>query len=230
MRTAVLQGAGVDKSEYAGLAAQLADRGHWVIVPNCTPMRRNYICPTASSASLTLGSLDADTQRDIRSALARGLLLFGHSAGGVAAFHALLDHLAGASRLPCPVVALASYGSGSPLETNATALPPVLFLSGEDDTVVPSRVTETAYGRLTGGIRTYIQLADLDHYSVTDSGLPDSAPPEAQPPSGSPDVSITLIATLVHAFSLAVMTDNRRWTDEISKETRTRFRHTLTGT
>ncbi len=175
-------------------------------------------------------SLDIDTKRDVRSALEKGLLLFGHSAGGVAAFHSLLDHLSGSVRLPCPIVGLASYGSGSPLEIDSAALPPVLLLSGEEDTVVPSRLTEAAYERLGGSNRTYILLADLAHYSITDSGHPESAPPEERPPSGSTRESVALLAKFVHEFSRAVMTGNRQWTVKVSEGLQGQIRNIMTGT
>ena len=214
----VLQGAGVEKSEYKGFASELAGHGHWVLVPNCIPVGRDYICPTAASVSQTFDTIGLTSRPDLSAALTHGILLCGHSAGGVAAFYAALEHLEGSSRLPHVIIGIASYGSGCPLDLSAARLPPVLLLSGDADSVVPRRVTENAYQSLSGLPRTFIRLPSLHHYSITDSGQPASAPPESRASMGATATGISLVATLVHAFSLAIMSGDERWSERVERK------------
>src|SRR5262245_37597626 len=87
----ILQGAGVDKSSYSRLAVALQTAGYWVVVPNCIPPGRDYICPDETAVRRALASIDRLTPPCARVAAESGVLLVGHSAGGMAAFDSVGD-------------------------------------------------------------------------------------------------------------------------------------------
>src|SRR5262245_17532818 len=54
----ILQGAGIDKSSYSRLAVGVQAAGYWVVVPNCIPPGRDYICPDETAVRRALGSME----------------------------------------------------------------------------------------------------------------------------------------------------------------------------
>lgn len=160
----LLQGIGIDKAEYAKIATELSRQHLWVVVPNCVPARRDYVCLEGSSVAGALASPETARFGDLVEALRSGLVLFGHSAGGIAAFEALR---AGSPKLPTKPVAIATYGSNAPFEPGVDPpLPPVLMLSGQNDAVVPPEITRSAFRKLLSSSKTLVELAGLNHYSI----------------------------------------------------------------
>ena len=88
----ILQGFGIDKSEYTALATELNRHQFWVIVPNCYPIGRDYLCPENNSANQVITALQYSASQPFYQAIQRGVILLGHSAGGMAALGTLIHN------------------------------------------------------------------------------------------------------------------------------------------
>lgn len=198
----LLQGVGIDKAEYAGIAAELSRHRLWVVVPNCIPAGRDYVCPEGSSVAGALASPETARSGDLVEALRSGLVLFGHSAGGIAAFEALR---ARSPKLPTKPVAIATYGSNAPFDPDVDPpLPPVLMLSGQKDAVVPPEVTRSAFRKLPSSSKTFVELAGLNHYSINDSEQPAGAPRERNGADLPNAVAIRFVARAIRSFLASI--------------------------
>ncbi len=205
----VLQGFEVDKSEYAAIASELSQDQFWVIVPNCFPAGRNYLCPDESSVAKVLSSLDFSKFQALEKAIQRGVVLLGHSAGGIAAFG---SNDANSSELPYKLIAIVTYGSNAPFNTKITSpLPPVLMLSGEKDSVITSEISRTAFQRISASTKTFIELAGLNHYSINDNPQPSGPPIEVSIADFSNQDSVRLISCIVSSFVRAVEAQQENW-------------------
>ena len=172
----ILQGVEIDKLEYAAIATELTKHQFWVMVPNCFPVGRDYLCPDNSSAANAIAELKPSSSQSLNNALQRGVVLLGHSAGGMAAF-GTLD--ANSPELSCKLIAIVTYGSNAPSNISTIApLPPILMLSGEKDSVVPPQLSRTGFQRIPAPAKTFVELTGFNHYSINDSQQPDEAPPE----------------------------------------------------
>lgn len=193
----ILQGIEIDKSEYSAIAKELTRHQFWVIVPNCYPLGRDYLCPENHSAKQVINALQSFPSQPFYQALQRGVILLGHSAGGIAALSSLNDHL---SDLFSPLVAIATYGSNVPFNISPTSsLPPVLMLSGEKDSVVSPDISRTAFQRIPTA-KTFIELTGLNHYSINNNPQPIGAPLEENKADLSNQDSVHFIASLLTSF------------------------------
>ncbi len=205
----VLQGFDVDNSEYAAIASELSQDKFWVIVPNCFPAGRNYLCPDESSVAKVLSSLDFSKFQALEKALQRGVVLLGHSAGGIAAFG---SNNANSSELPYKLIAIVTYGSNAPSNNKITSpLPPLLMLSGEKDSVITSEISRTAFQRISASTKTFIELAGFNHYSITDSPQPSGPAIEVNIAELSNQDSVKLISCIVSSFLRAVEAQQENW-------------------
>ncbi|MGD1702949.1 alpha/beta hydrolase [Dapis sp. BLCC M229] len=212
----VLQGFDVDKSEYAAIASELSQNKFWVIVPNCFPARRNYLCPEDSSAAKVLSSLELSRFQDLEKALQTGVVLLGHSAGGLAAFG---SNDANSSELPYKLIAIVTYGSNAPFNTKITSpLPPVLMLSGEKDSVITSEISRTAFQRISASTKTFIEFAGLNHYSINDNPQPSGPPIEVNIADFSNQDSVKLISSVVSSFVRAVEAQQENWLSSLDRD------------
>lgn len=194
----ILQGVEIDKAEYAAFASELSQHQFWVIVPNCFPKGRDYLCPEESSVAQIFSSLKTSSDQSLGEALQRGVILLGHSAGGMAVFGTL-----GASspEIAYPLVALITYGSNAPPNTCLIKpLPPLLTVAGEQDAIVPSAISRSAFEKISAPIKKFIELPGLNHYSINDSCQPQGAPPELRQADCSNQDSIKLIASTLTSF------------------------------
>lgn len=204
----ILQGVEIDKSEYAAIAKQLNRHQFWVIVPNCYPVGKDYICPENDSAERVITALRSSASQPFARSLQRGVILLGHSAGGMAAFGALNNN---SSDLSSQLVAIVTYGSNAPFNINPTiSLPPILMLSGEKDSVVSPDISRAAFQRLPIA-KTFIELAGLNHYSINSSPQPIGAPPEENKADISNQESVHLIACLLTSFVQRVKSQGENW-------------------
>ncbi|MGD1804167.1 hypothetical protein ACP6PL_01825 [Dapis sp. BLCC M126] len=205
----VLQGLEIDKSKYVAIASELSQDKFWVIVPNCFPAGRNYLCPDESSVAKVLSSLDFSKFQALEKALQRGVVLLGHSAGGIAAFR---SNEANSSELPYKLIAIVTYGSNAPSNNKITSpLPPLLMLSGEKDSVITSEISRTAFERISASTKTFIELAGLNHYSINDSPQPIGPPTEDNIADFSNQDSVRLISSVVSSFVRSVQAQQENW-------------------
>jgi alpha-beta hydrolase superfamily lysophospholipase len=194
----ILQGVEIDKAEYAAFASELSQHQFWVIVPNCFPKGRDYLCPEESSVAQIFSSLKTSSDQSLGEALQRGVILLGHSAGGMAAFGTLG---ANSPEIAYPLVALITYGSNAPPKSRIIKpLPPLLMLSGEQDATVPSAISRAAFEKISAPIKKFIELPGLNHYSINDSSQPQGSPQELGQADCSNQDSIKLIASTLTSF------------------------------
>ena len=192
----ILQGVGIDKSEYTALATELNRRQFWVIVPNCYPVGRDYLCPENNSANQVITALLSSASQPCQQAIQRGVILLGHSAGGMAALGTLIHNTSDRFH---QLIAIATYGSNAPLNISPTSSIPVLMLSGKKDSVVSTALTRMAFQRIPTA-KTFIELTKLNHYSINNSPNPIGAPPEENQADLSNQDSVRLIAHLLTQF------------------------------
>lgn len=212
----VLQGVEIDKLEYAAIATELTKHQFWVIVPNCFPAGRDYLCPDNSSVAKVITTLKPSSSPSLNNALHRGVILLGHSAGGMAAFGTV-----GANypEILSKLMAIVTYGSNAPLNTGAIApLPPILMLSGEKDSVVPQELSRTAFQRIPASAKTLIELTGLNHYSINDSQQPSGAPEEENAADISNQDSVRSIAFLLRSFVQSVKSQQENWLSAIDRD------------
>ena len=204
----ILQGVEIDKSEYSAIAKELNHHQFWVIVPNCYPVGRDYICPENHSAKQVIDALQSSASQPLYQALQRGVILLGHSAGGIAALGALNYNL---SDLFSPLLAIAIYGSNVPFNISSTSsLPPVLMLSGQKDSVVSPDISRTAFQRIPTA-KTFVELTGLNHYSINNTSQPISAPLEENKADLSNQDSVHFIASLLTSFVQKVKFKDDKW-------------------
>jgi dienelactone hydrolase len=205
----ILQGVEIDKSEYAAIATELTRHQFWVIVPNCYPVRRDYLCPENSSAEKVMAALQSSSSQLLKNALQRGVILLGHSAGGIAAFGALAtDSL----QLLTELMAIVTYGSGAPSNSSMISLlPPILMLSGAKDSVVPQQLSRSVFQRIPASAKTFIELTGFNHYSINDSEQPIGSPPEEKKADFSNQESVRSIAYLLKSFVQNVKSQQENW-------------------
>ncbi|MGL5032228.1 MAG: alpha/beta hydrolase [Microcystaceae cyanobacterium] len=208
----IFQGVEIDKAEYSTLATELSKYQFWVIVPNCFPVGRDYLCPENDSLLKVISTLKNSDSKPLNQALERGIILFGHSAGGMAAFGTLENHQLTALK------AIATYGSNAPLLTKMlTSLPPVLMLSGEKDAVVSPNVSRLAFKKLPA-TKTFIELMSLNHYSINNSTQPIAAPLEQELAGITNQAAIKLIVTLLQAFAQTLQSPQKDWLNHLDDD------------
>jgi dienelactone hydrolase len=212
----ILQGVEIDKLEYAALATELSKHQFWVIVPNCFPVGRDYICPDNSSVAKVMAALKFSSSQSLDKALQRGVILLGHSAGGIAAFGALG---ANSPELSSKLIAIVIYGSSAPFNISTIApLPPILMLSGQKDSVVPSELSRSAFQRLPEPAKTFIKLKGCNHYSINDSQQPSGAPEEENAADFSNQDSVRSIAYLLKSFVQSVQSQQGNWLTSLDSD------------
>jgi alpha-beta hydrolase superfamily lysophospholipase len=212
----ILQGIEIDKSEYTAIATELSRHQFWVIVPNCYPAGRDYLCPENNSAAKVMAELQSSKSQPLDNALQRGVILLGHSAGGMAAFGALEVN----SPEPLSKIrAIVGYGSNAPFNANLISpLPPILMLSGAKDSVVPKEFSKSAFQRMSTSPKTFLELTGLNHYSINDSPQPMGAPPEKNRADLGNQNSVRLIAYLLKSFIRAVQSQQENWLSDLDND------------
>ena len=212
----ILQGVEIDKSEYSAIATELIRHQFWVIVPNCYPVRRDYLCPENTSAEKVMVRLQSSSSQLLKNALQRGVILLGHSAGGIAAFGALAVN---SPELFTQLMAIVTYGSGALFNTSyISPLPPILMLSGNKDSVVPQQLSRSAFQRTPASAKTFIELTGLNHYSINDSEQPIGAPPEDNKADFLNQESVRFIACILKSFVQNVKSPQENWLSYLDED------------
>jgi hypothetical protein len=212
----ILQGVEIDKLEYAAIATELSNHQFWAIVPNCSPVGRDYLCPDNCSAAKAIATLKLSSSQSLDKAIQRGVILLGHSAGGIAAFGALGTD---SPELSSKLIAIVIYGSNAPLNiSNIVPLPPILMLSGDKDSVVPLELARSTFQRLPAPAKTFIELTGYNHYSINDSQQPSGAPEEEKAADISNQDSVRSIAYLLKSFVQNVESKQKNWLSSLDRD------------
>lgn len=206
----VLQGVEVDQTEYSTLANNLASAGFSVIVPNFVARSGDYVCPDNSSVARFLASQQSQKVQEL---LTGGLVLLGHSAGGYAAFGALMTESPGLAQWPTAIV---TYGATAPFfDALQQELPPTLMIAGLADTIVPVQTTREGFDDLPSSRKTLISLSRFHHYSITDSGAPQYAPEEESQKVPYGHTAIAILTQIICPFILHALENKAGWTEEL---------------
>ncbi|NJL68177.1 MAG: hypothetical protein HC849_10130 [Oscillatoriales cyanobacterium RU_3_3] len=212
----ILQGVEIDKSEYAAIATEFNQHQFWVIIPNCYPAGRDYLCPENCSAEKAIAALKSASSGPLDRALQRGVILLGHSAGGMAAFGALAVN---SPELFTKLRAIVTYGSGAPSNTSyISPLPPILMLSGQKDSVVPQQLSRSAFQRIPTSAKTFIELNGLNHYSINESQQPIGSPTEENQADFSNRDSVSSIARILKSFVQNVKFPQENWLNSLDED------------
>ncbi|MET8148290.1 alpha/beta hydrolase family protein [Actinoplanes sp. NPDC049668] len=206
----VLQGANVDKGQYAELARQVAGYGFVVVVPN--HFRVLYGQPglfvVGAQAQWTVDWAVAEQGRagsPVAGALdVATLLLFGHSFGGAAGL-GLTTGLSTPpfSDVPTPAPAQLraaaffgtnNVGPGGPAVPPVANLVPVALIQGSTDGIASPANGLATFQALQAPPKLYVDLQGANHYGVTDVQNPPGARPETAPQTLDQAVSVATCA------------------------------------
>src|SRR5262249_2809094 len=99
-----------------------------------------------------------------------GVLLVGHSAGGMAAFDSVGEWPGATGGLR----GIAVYGSNAPrsVTTNPNG-PPVMLMCGREDSFVTVEIARRAFHGISWRPKALIEMPELDHFAIVDSGVGD---------------------------------------------------------
>lgn len=211
----ILQGASIDKSSYSRFAAAVQSVGYGVVVPNCIPPGRDYICPDETAAYRALASLERVDPRCARMAAASGVLLVGHSAGGRAAFDSVDEWPGSIGRLK----GIAVYGSNAPRTAIARPNgPPVMMICGVKDAIVTPDIARRAFNTIAWRPKALVEVPALDHFAIVDSHVDDAVRTRrhARPVVREAD-RIGLLARVVTAFFGSLTSGNADWSAELAQ-------------
>ena len=206
-----LQGANVDKSNYAEFASVIASYGFAVLVPN--NLRAIGAPPPAPSETGFFSELPQVTealefvQNPEQSPIAdlinpEQLVLLGHSFGGAAGLAAVQgacpsnfpvcsfgefeqpDELVGAAFFGTNLTPPANIGGGDILPIDNTDIPTALIVGSNDGLTIPEETIET-YDALLNPPKALVEVKGTNHYGITNSNPainPPETPDEIIPP------------------------------------------------
>lgn len=211
----ILQGADVDKSRYSRLASGLRACGHRVVVPNCVPPGRDYLCPDETAVRRALASLADASPECLAAFTAEGALLVGHSAGGIAALESVADW----RRAGFALRGVALYGSNVPRSVAASRVgPPVMMMCGTDDSVVTPDVARRAFHAVGWSPKALLEMPAMDHFAIVDDGVGDRFERGClRGADGPSDDRIDRLVQAIGAFSTAVTAPSARWAEEFTR-------------
>jgi dienelactone hydrolase len=218
----LLQGADVDKGEYATYAGNVARFGFVVLVPN------QYVSPGGTSMFATEGEIPlalafaaaeggrAGSPIEGRVDATR-LGLLGHSYGSVVALYAVQGSCeepfctAGAYVRPPALRAAALWGvdlyDNGVLLSIDTSYAPVALLEGAEDGMAPPEESLATYGELAAP-KAYVTFAGVNHYGLTDDNDPPGADPDPSGQTVSQAVSVTNASLFAGLFLRARVSDD----------------------
>ncbi len=203
----ILQGTGVDKSDYSCLAAAVQAAGYWVVVPNCIPPGRDYICPDETAVPRALASMEGVAGV----VAASGVLLVGHSAGGAAAFESVGEWPSS----PLGPRGIVVYGSNVPRSvTGKPNGPPVMLMGGVDDSIVTLEIVRHAFHRISWGPKALLEMPALDHFAIVDSGVGDRYQVGHH---AGPDDRLDRLTQAITAFFGALTAGGADWSTELER-------------
>ncbi|MEV4415811.1 hypothetical protein [Catellatospora sp. NPDC049609] len=202
----LLQGANVDKSQYAGYARKVASYGFVVVVPNHYQLLFGQpgLYATGAQAGWTVTWAQAENARagsPLLGALDPGtLLLLGHSFGGAAGLGLTTGlctppFCAVPTPAPPQLKAAAFYGTNNTNPATGTTppvantVPVALIQAGADGIGSPANGYAT-YQALGSPPKLWVSLHGANHYGITDTQNPAGARPDLNPQTLSQSVSI----------------------------------------
>ena len=184
----VLQGANVDKAQYATFASELAQQGFVVLVPNHKNALLSGLFTSEEVVTQALAFAIAEGLR-LDSPIAyevdgNSLAIVGHSFGGVAGLLAVQGSCAppfctpGAYTRPAALKAAAFWGTNMveagvvlPVDTSAA---PVALVQGTLDGLAHPADGLTTFGELARP-KAYVTVAGANHYGIADTNEPAGA-------------------------------------------------------
>ncbi|MBO2447852.1 hypothetical protein J4573_12180 [Actinomadura barringtoniae] len=221
----LLQGANVDKSQYAAFARAVAGYGFAVVVPNHTRtvLGQQGLFTEQAQAAWTVEWMRQEAGRaasPLHDKIDTGsLVLLGHSFGGATGLMVTTGTCAPpfcgepATR-PAELKGAALYGTnnaspgggGSPPVANAV---PVALIQGTADGIAAPSAAETTYQALQKPPKMLVSVTGANHYGLTDAQNPAGARPDPSAQTAGQDVTVAAAARWSGMFLRTVLGD--RW-------------------
>lgn len=224
----MLQGASVDKSDYANFASQVASYGFVVVVPNHEGTFTGANGQPVSSFLSEQGQVsDVLAQLQIEDSDPASPLfkivdidrlgLLGHSFGGAIALGATQEEIclpqfgstdySRPSALRAAIVYGAAFGNPQsreylPLDNGSIAIGLIL---GSLDSVAPPEISQATYEQIRNPPKALITVAGANHYSITNADNPER---ESNRPTLDQTTAIRTIARWSGLFLRATMLDD----------------------
>jgi predicted dienelactone hydrolase len=219
----LLQGANVDKANYAGFARRVAAHGLAVVVPNHrrVVMGQPGLFVTGEQAAWTVewaAAEDARVDSPLRGALdPQTLLLLGHSFGGAAGL-SLTTGLCtppfcdAPTPAPPQLRAAAFYGTnfavpGAPGIPPIANIVPVALVQGSVDGIGSPANGLATFQALVKPPKLYVSVLGANHYGVTDGQNPAGARPDPSPQTLDQAASVAAAARWSAAWLRAQLGD-----------------------
>lgn len=218
----LLQGANVEKMNYAGFASTVASYGFVVIVPNHAGLfglglfaELNQIRSVLDFLDMTQAGEDtvlndvADTSR---------LVLLGHSFGGAAALNSVQNSCtfpfcSGIQARPTELLGAAVYGSnlanpvsGDTIPPIANAGIPVAIIQGDLDGVADPSEASNTFEQLQDSPKAMITVLGANHFGINDVNNPEGTVTDPNVPVLAQQIAVETIgrwaALFLRAFAL----------------------------
>ncbi|WP_148017871.1 poly(ethylene terephthalate) hydrolase family protein [Streptomyces sp. OR43] len=218
----LLQGAKVDRAQYAQYASAIARQGFVVVVPNHYRLMIFEWERYAAEHQVTR-TVDwmKDTKYDASSPLYKRIdsgkmVLLGHSFGGAAGLAAAEDACstvfcpALSFDLPSQVKAASFYGTNNAflgIFADIDNQIPVQLVQGTADGIAPPSDAEQTYNHLENTPKQIVRLANANHYGITDVQSPSPAESETSAQSLTQAQSIEASARWAGRFLRAALGD-----------------------
>ncbi|MFJ3666896.1 dienelactone hydrolase family protein [Streptomyces sp. NPDC090106] len=219
----ILQGAKVDKAQYAKYASAIAAQGFVVVVPNhYRLMIFEYERYAAENQVTDTVAWMKDEKYNSASPLYKRvsstkLGLLGHSFGGAAGLAAAEDTCSLvfcptlSFSLPSQVKAASFYGTNNEflgIFADVDNQIPVQLVQGTVDGIAPPADAEQTYTHLLNAPRQIVRVSGANHYGITDVQSPSPAEAETTTQSLSQDASVEVAARWAGRFLLAELGDD----------------------
>lgn len=206
----LLQGANVDKSQYAGYATKVASYGFVVVVPNHFQVLFGQpgLYATGAQAGWAVTWAQAENVRagsPLLGALDAGkLLLLGHSFGGAAGLNLTTGlctppFCTVPTPTPPQLKAAAFYGTNNTVPATGATPPvantvPIALIQGSVDGVGSPANGYATYQVVTTPPKLYASLVGANHYGITDAQNPAGARPDLSPQTLNQALSVETAA------------------------------------
>lgn len=163
----ILQGVDLDQKEYENFAQLLAKKGYRVLIPNFY-QKGGYLCPDHNSLKSFFQEINHFKPDFFPEGYIRNnLIIFGHSAGGVA----ILQSLHNLTDLPLGIILYGCYPSKPAI--NSSSIPPILVMAGDQDDIAKPEIIKSHFtDNLLGNLNFFLELDNFDHFTINNSSDP----------------------------------------------------------
>ncbi|MFJ6466692.1 hypothetical protein ACIQM0_37775 [Streptomyces sp. NPDC091387] len=214
----LLQGAKVDRAQYARYATAIAQQGFVVVVPNHYRLMivewERYAAEHQVTRTVDwMKNTKYDSSSPLYKRIDSGkMVLLGHSFGGAAGLAAAEDSCstvfcpALSFSLPSQVKAASFYGTNNAflgIFANINNKIPVQLVQGTADGIAAPADAEKTYTHLKNTPKQIVRVDGVNHYGITDVQSPSPAESETSPQSLTQDQSIEVAARWAGRFLLA---------------------------